>query len=132
MVRTGRLSELATIYTQGSFTRGLAVASGTQAVVGVGYEPKALIFFTSAINVPRASWGFSTGAGGEQNLAWYHLVVSNAFTFTPGSGSIDIGFGSGNRYLGNVLSMDSDGFTITWVRTGTPTGTATIMYMALR
>jgi hypothetical protein len=38
----------------------------------------------------------------------------------------------GNYYFSNAVSSDADGFTITWTKVGSPTGTAELEYMAFR
>jgi hypothetical protein len=38
----------------------------------------------------------------------------------------------GNYQTCKVTSFDSDGFTVTWTKTGSPTGTATVTYTAIR
>lgn len=39
---------------------------------------------------------------------------------------------SGNTYAGAVKSFDSDGFTITWTKSGSPTGTLNLYALCLR
>jgi len=38
---------------------------------------------------------------------------------------------SGNSNVAEMTSLDSDGFTLTWTKTGSPTGTANIGYFAI-
>jgi hypothetical protein len=35
------------------------------------------------------------------------------------------------QYSATIKTLDSDGFTLAWVRTGTPSGLITIMYLAI-
>ena len=38
---------------------------------------------------------------------------------------------SGNSYVGEITSFDSDGFTVNWTQTGAPSGTIRIAFLAL-
>lgn len=111
----------------GSFTRDLSTASGTQAVTGVGFAPKVVKFES----------GRDGGGGNEYGLD--DGTTSNSWGRTTAASSFDlfstqsIGHGEiGASYTGEITSLDSDGFTITWTKTGSPTGTLTVNYWALR
>jgi hypothetical protein len=116
----------------GTFTRDTATASGNQAITGIGFTPKALLFMGGQSSSAEIGWGLSDGTN-EQDLFDRHNVGAN-------------GYGIGNNramtfvedgwkdYSATVASLDSannGGFTLTWLRTGTPTGTLTIMYLAI-
>ena len=111
----------------GSFTRDLSLASGTQAVTGVGFSPKAVIFFSTVNSSLKASWGMdddvtAVGVGYNGGDIVYNTLGS----------SISIKDGAGNNYDGTINSLDSDGFTINWTKTASPTGTVTVNYIAFR
>jgi len=128
---TGRkkiLLHRATRFKVGSFTRDVSTASGNQSVTGVGFKPKAVIFMgtnISGANNTMGGWGYGDGTtlgGIETNLG---------------------GFFSGNAAAGDnisnysvitaIASFDSDGFTVSWTKVGSPTSsTGTIYYLALR
>lgn len=116
----------------GVFTRDVSTASGNQAVTGVGFQPTSVIFIANlGGSVQSFSWGVDDGSNPE--------VLSNDATtatqFTAGgstSESIRLIVSGGNNYQGHVGSFDSDGFTIAWTKNGTPTGTASILYIAFR
>jgi hypothetical protein len=112
----------------GSFTRDTATASGSQAITGVGFRPKAVVFLASQGSTKEMSVGFSDASS---NLCIFQQ--STAGNFTTNSAAITLDESTGvSAYVGSISSFDSDGFTISWTRTGTPTGTATVYYMALR
>lgn len=112
----------------GSFTRDLSLASGNQAVTGIGFIPRKIIFFASANGGMGASWGFDT-----QNTS---SSIYDGYAVTPGilindnRSSINIIRSSSDNYSGKVNTFDNDGFTIKWTKVGSTTGTATIFYMA--
>lgn len=114
-----------------TFTRDLTAASGTQAVTGVGFLPKA-VFLIGAVSggVPPASVGIDTGNGNPSVIYNNHADTANAWGVNA-SNSIFIVAGASSRQNGVVTSLDADGFTITWTKVGSPTGTATIGYLAL-
>lgn len=112
-----------------SFTRDLTTATGSQAITGVGFQPTALIAFAgvelSTLNFVNNSFTDGTTNGGRSNYttSGAYTVHDRAF-FIMQSGSV--------HQSGSISSFDSDGFTISWSKTGSPTGTATIKCLALR
>jgi hypothetical protein len=111
-----------------TFSRDTSLASGTQAVTGVGFKPKVVVFLTSGLYTTGASWGFSTQG---YNTAMLRRT-SDGTTATDGSVSIYQDQGSGNAYGGSISSYDSDGFTINWTKIASPTGTLTVRALCLR
>jgi hypothetical protein len=111
----------------GNFTRDTSLASGTQAITGVGFQPKVIIFFGGEGSTDEMSWGWSDGTS---HTAW----ASDGANYGPRTGAAiaDLQNSSIDMYEGSVQSMDADGFTISWTKTGSPTGTININYLALR
>ena len=115
----------------GSFTRDISTA-GSQAVTGVGFKPKAVIFLqcgSAAWSSPSIGFDNVTSAmclsyqGGIVSTQWVNYT--NRSIFVANNGISD--------YSGLLASLDSDGFTITWTRTGTTIGgTTTLIYLAIR
>ena len=114
----------------GSFTRDTALASGSQAVTGIGFKPKAVIFLScQSTVVGEASWGLDDGSNPE---VIYDDHNDNVDEYVyDGSFSIYDEEGGGAFYTGKINSMDADGFTVGWTRTGAPTGTVTVIYLAI-
>jgi len=111
----------------GSFTRDTATATGTQSVTGVGFSPKTLIFLALQISSKEVSWGVdSLSAVGVID------IEHTTFEYATDVYSIIDSEASSTRYLGKIQSLDSDGFTIAWTKEGSPTGTLTVYYLALR
>ena len=110
-----------------SFTYNLATASGTQVITGVGFTPKLINFFSSA--TPAASWGVDDGTTPRVMLV--NDNGSAGAYASSASASIALFTSSGNFVIGRVTAFSTDGFTITFTKTGSPTGTATINYSAV-
>ena len=113
----------------GTFTRDLSLASGNQSVTGVGYQPSAIIFLSVEVGTSEMSFGF------DNDTLAYGIFDNNGTssgTYTYAGFSTGAYQNSSNTYEGKISSFDSDGFTITWTKTGSPSGTLTVMYMAFR
>ena len=115
---------------QGSFSRVLTVASGTQAITGVGFKPSSIIFLAVRDNSDGASWGFSDANLNDSGFGDRGGFVAGTWAFSASAISfVDAG---PVTYAGNVSSIDIDGFTINWVKTGATTGTFQIRYLAFK
>lgn len=114
------------------FTRDVSLASGNQAITGVGFQPRAILFFTSILGSARNSWGFDTGvANGAKAITDNTNIAAGTFTAATNF-SISLQTNVTDQYSGKIASFDSDGFTVAWTKSGSPTGTATIMFLAIR
>ena len=118
----------------GSLTRDTTTASGTQAVTGVGFQPRVIIFLAAQAGVAgEASIGFDDGGTGETALASQHNLTADSWTANGGSDLSIADFESSTLiYEGEVTTLGSDGFTITWTRTSTPSGTLNVRFLCLR
>ena len=77
----------------------------------------------------KLSLGFAHGTN-EFSLRDSQDSIDNAFY--PVGGHIINLSATANRVHAELNSMDSDGFTLGWEKTGSPTGTATMQYLAFR
>ena len=120
----------------GSFTRDMTLASGTQAVTGVGFKPRAVLFLSNVANTGQASIGFgalpNTATGPFDSVSLNSRTATSAGTFSTNTGTVFAYQGSTDYYNGNLSDFDSDGFTMSWVKTGSTTGTLEIYYMAFQ
>jgi hypothetical protein len=112
----------------GSFTRDISLASGTQAITGVGFKPKAISFIAIITAVSAVSWGNAIDPASEF-VVWQ---IAGGGNQTLSNSCIYFAVGGGDTYNGDLDSLDDDGFTIDWVKTGTPTGTGLIHFKAER
>lgn len=120
----------ATFFKVSNFTRDTSLSSGSQAITGIGFKPKAIIFFVAQGNSSEVSWGFSDGS---QDHCIFDNHPSTSDTYDDSAiQAVLVNEGSGNFYNGKVNSLDIDGFTMSWVKTGSPTGTLVISYLAIR
>ena len=118
----------------GNTTRDISLASGTQAITGVGFTPKAVIFLAVINATQEWSVGVDDGtASTARGLGGIGSGTSTPITVQDnnGSDSIHIRVDASNHYAGYISAFGADGFTITWTKTGSPTGTVQIKYLAL-
>ena len=114
----------------GSFSRDTSLASGTQEITGLGFSPKLVNFFASYNGAVGASWGFDD-ISGTVAISDNHGNAANTFAF-DGTNSI-YSVKTGTDYTtGKITTRGTDGFTITWTKTGSPTGSLNIFYVAYR
>jgi hypothetical protein len=111
----------------GSFTRETSVATGTQAVTGVGFVPRAIMFFSADDDTTESSWGIDDDV--TAGVLYDNSQVS-VHTYRAGAVSIFLQHSTGDNYSATINSFDGDGFTLSWIKTGIPTGTAQIRYLA--
>lgn len=111
-----------------SFARDMTAATGNVAYTGYGAMPRGVTFMATSGVAGSASWGADDGVSptviyDNQN------IVPSAYVAIGGS-SILLQTGSGQVQAAAVATFDADGFTLTWTKTGTPTGSATIIVTA--
>jgi len=119
----------ASFFDVGTFTRDKTVASGTQAVTGLGFKPKSVAFIAVEDGADEMCVGFDDNSGnacvftndGASANTWASAANVSLYLATDGS----------NYYRGEITTFDSDGFTYNWSKTGTPSGTISIHYLAL-
>lgn len=112
-------------------TRDNTLADGTQVITGVGFKPTACIVFANVTSLPQTSWGFSDSAGAEMCIWNRHNNSADTFSLdTAALISMNTATGVFNNAV--LTSYDSDGITITWTKTGSPTGTTSMAFLFLR
>lgn len=112
----------------GSITRDLSAATGTVPETGLGFQPTSVIFIAGSTHIDQASIGFDD----DTTDAMASLTDFPDDWSLTDDGSIRLAESSGIHQVGTISSFDSDGFTISWVKTLSPTGTGTIFYVAFR
>jgi len=111
----------------GSFTRDVSAAAGDVSETGIGFTPAAIIFIGTVNTTTKAFWGFDNETA--RGCIYYR---ASDYSYDTPSYSLVYDDGSGNTHKGKIKSFDADGFTITWAKVGSPTGTLQIFYLALR
>ena len=115
-------------YKAGTVSRDVSLANGDQAITGLGFQPRALFLFGGITGSARISWGISDGTS-KFSVHDNHLASANTFgintNFVTMQGASDLSYVS-------AVSFGVDGFTLSWVKSGSPTGNATLHYLAWR
>ena len=112
----------------GQFGRDTTLASGNQAVTGVGFKPVAIyVQSQQSATTFEQSWGIDTG------VARSVMFLRDGLTYQASQASsiFDAQAFTNHEYKGKVQSMDTDGFTIVWTKLGSPTGTLENQYLAI-
>lgn len=111
-------------------TRDLSIASGTQTITGLGFQPSLVIFLANLGTNAATSIGVDNSSS-VFSVYNNHNAVANAWNNTINF-SLNIILSGANFQQGKITSFTSDGFVITWTKTGSPTGTATIGFLAFK
>lgn len=104
-----------------TLTRDLSTATGDVSYTGVGFIPTSLNAFGVVDGTAFVSEGFSDSTKTSQCMYQY-----GANTWSMSSGLLAMSPTISAYQIATVKSYDADGFTLTWTKTSTPTGTATV------
>lgn len=112
----------------GSITRDLTAVTGSVATTGLGFQPKAIVFLSNVSNTELWSVGFTDGTSSGA-VFWNGVAnqIANDGTYT-----IVLRTASTPADQIATVAFDADGFTLSWTKRSTPTGTAQIYYFALK
>lgn len=120
-------------YKLATFTRVLSVASGNQSVTGVGFMPR-LIQFQTGIS-GGATW-YSAGQSDGTTNTCIETALNSGGTLgsfiQPFAGVQRDNAAGTNLQTFVIVTMDADGFTVAWTKTGSPTATATVNAICFR
>lgn len=110
----------------GTFTRAMDAVTGDVAYTGVGFKPSHLIF------IAHLSTSMSVGFdNGTLHYATVHYTTSTYSTMNVAS--LSMAEQAGKTQIAFIKTLDTDGFTLTWTRTGeTAAATANCYYIAFR
>ena len=112
----------------GNFTKDMTEATGTVAYTGVGFKPSAILFFACGPTDNAISIGADDGTNKGMVSAYgtlnFTVVTTDSIYLLNAAGT--------TLQNARISSFDSDGFTLSWTKVGSPTGTATIIYLAIR
>jgi hypothetical protein len=123
----GQVSELDSEFKDIHFSRDMSSVGGTQAVTGVGFTSKR-VFFTArnVADYAQHSEGVEEWPG-DTRFMWYDSTNDAAGVWsTSTANSMLVMPTAVTAYRGKITTMGTDGFTITWVRSGAPSGTLQI------
>lgn len=112
-----------------TLSRDLTASSGDVAYTDCGFKPSAIIFLSSSDGTAGMSIGMDDAT--NHYCVYYNQPTADN-TFKVALSSIYIQPVNGAVQSALVKTMDAAGFTLTWTKTGSPTGTGSIYYMAFR
>lgn len=111
----------------GSISRDSSLTSNL-AVTGLGFKPRLVWFLAGYPGGFSGSWGWDDGTT-AQMLA---NTLNTSPIFDPLAYSSFYASSPSNTNKAKITTLDSDGFTLAFTKTGTPTGTWTIYYLAFK
>lgn len=108
-------------------TRDMTAASGDVAYTGVGFTPSAIFVVGSINGTFTFTTGFVDSSKQGANIDYYgNNQADNGTEFLKAYTS------ASTVQSAIVKSFDSDGFTLTWTKTSTPTGTLKLSFICFR
>ena len=112
-------------------TRDLTTATGDVAYTGVGFKPSSIIAIASVNDSYTQSFGMADASLGKGYL---YLPISASGKGEVGTGNFLVAMVTyASAYqVAIVKSYDTDGFTLTWTKNGSPTGTFTMIFLCFR
>jgi hypothetical protein len=127
-VEYSQITSLYQKFDQGLITRDVSLASGTSTVTTT-FQPKVIKF--ACISSSGGSISYSFGAEDIAASSRNSIFGNSAAVSNNTNKSITMASGATIVYDGYVSAVTSTSFTITWVRTGTPTGNGFILWEAI-
>lgn len=112
-------------------TRDNTIADGTQAITGAGFQPTACIILASVSDTSAMGIGMADSASAEMSLEDRYVVVANGYNVLTTT-LLRLNVSAANNNAAVHTSWDADGMTITWTKTGSPTGTTTLAILFLK
>jgi len=100
--------------------------AGANPVTGVGFTPTTVIIFACETVSDAASWGFQYGTTAYESDVGY-----DGDTDASSSGITFLSIAADKYTYATISSYDADGFTLTWTKTGLPTGTANCIALCI-
>ncbi len=116
----------------GTFSRDLTAVAADQAITGTGFLPTHIIIFGGINGAATSTWGEADSGLTMGHMSYPNLGNGSSNYYINGSYVCTLTTGSGVGQYATIKSMDANGFTITWAKGGSPTGTATLYYVAYR
>ena len=118
----------------GNFSREMTAATGSVGYTGIGFQPKAVMFF-AAVNNDNLRVTYTGATDGTTSRQLISYASSGADIVQTGGGIMQF-----RQQLGPDLvqtaalgSFDADGFTIDWTLSGSPAAaTITVNFIAFK
>lgn len=108
----------------GSFTYDVSSANGTVAYTGVGFTPSYVTFTACLASAQSKADGMDSNTSqGSSGAYASNFVGSTTYSI--------LGYTDGSNWVGGAISaFTSDGFNVTYTKTGSPSGTMSVVYTA--
>lgn len=117
-----------------SFSRDMTAANGTATISGIGFQPDTIIFWAHLPNTTAFSWAIHDQSfGSALDVIDVSAAGSDANSWSNAGTSIYLTPAGGKVQSGVVSSVNSDGYVVTWTKTGSPSaGTGIIYALAIK
>lgn len=128
----GLINEKSPTYFADSFTRVVSAGDGNVAYTGIGFRPKFVQFVYAMDNTISFGQGWIDGTNQsfrKNNRAGVADDISISQGFAISITTLD---GGNTIQSASFVSFDSDGFTLDWAESGSPTGTLEVNFVAYR
>ena len=107
----------------------LASSSQTVAETGLGFQPRGILLYGTIYGTAR----MSQASFGDGSAVGNNMYLDDAGNYYSGTGcQLSFVASAGNYHVASLASFTSDGFQLTWTKTGSPTGAADVEYTAFR
>lgn len=110
----------------GTFDRDETTSSGTSTITGVGFTPRFIYFFGANATSQRNYHGFSDGT------KHYAMHSFDGTQYMDTDSTVCIRSNKNTNLNTATCAFNSDGFVLTWTKTGSPTGTLTSYFLAIQ
>ncbi len=110
-------------------TRDLSASSGDVSYTGVGFQPTSLMVIANC----HDTFTFSNGIA-DSSKTCRLISASSANVVRSYADMLVLLYvtNESNLQYCNVKTYDADGFTLTWTKAGSPTGTGTMAFLCFR
>lgn len=126
-----QLTNLSITSNNGTTTRDLSLTSTQTIAHGLGRTPKSVRITAQYNNSYLTMWKSLGFSNGSTNSCLYEMTTTSGATFssfTQGTSSHVINMGGNTNFATATATFDATNITLTWTKTGTPTGTANIVW----
>lgn len=107
-------------------TRDMTAAGGDVSYTGIGFKPTAILAMGVINSTTVMSLGYIDSAGNDNGIS----ILSNQY---QNNSQFLLFYIDGSNYqFAVVKSYDADGFTLTWTKAGSPTGTVNLTFLCFR
>jgi hypothetical protein len=119
-----------------NFSRDLSTATGQVAYTGIGFKPSSMVAVAAISVSETVCMGLSGAASDAGGCVSKNPTIAEQWRYSMGGGlsatPIWGATASGDGQSATVASWDSDGFTLDWEKSGSPTGNLNCMVLCIK